>query len=352
MNGSRITRPTEAVGVPFSANQDNDPVGQAFVGSLEQAVYPNHTPPRPRSPLESATRRKPSLDERSFSSPYTPQSGTPPRSPPASSHRQPVLRRPLPGEHQWSVFGQLMENELRGSETRRAKRHPSQMTPTSESQSGYFTSSSIAEDRASRVQSPVADLPPSRNDIPEDDYDSDISETSMRQSFAEPVPRWYSIRRLPKLSNLHRNIVKCAIAYFIASLFTFSPYLSSFVSDITSDNEPGDTGPSPAGHMVATVYVMAVYPTFYTHNDLYSAVYFNPAKTIGGMVEADLYCFMGLLYATFISLNSMAMFWWIDVKPGLEWLADLFAILWIGVGMAALSWTKAWVNKPSFGTGM
>jgi hypothetical protein len=89
----------------------------------------------------------------------------------------------------------------------------------------------------------------------------------------------------------------------------------------------------------------------YTH-DLYSAVYFNPAKTIGGMVEADLYCFMGLLYATFISLSSMAMFWWIDVKPGLEWLADLFAILWIGVGMAALSWTKSWMNKPSFGTGM
>lgn len=257
MNGNQITRPTdsEAVGAQFSA-----PVGEAFVGSPEQAGYQDHTPARPRSSLESATRRKPSLDGHSFSSPWhAPQSGTPPRSPLASSHMQPVLRRSSPSEHQWTVFGQLMENELRGSETRRVKRHPSQMTPASESQSDYFTYSSVGEDRASRVESPVADLPPSRNDIPDDDYDSDISETSIRPSFAEPVPRWYSIRRLPKLSNLHRNIVKCAIAYFIASLFTFSPYLSSFVSDITSDNEPGDTGPSPAGHMVATVYVMSVY---------------------------------------------------------------------------------------------
>jgi hypothetical protein len=70
------------------------------------------------------------------------------------------------------------------------------------------------------------------------------------------------------------------------------------------------------------------------------------------MVESDLYCLMGLLYASFISLSSMAMFWWIDMKPGFEWLADLFAVLWIGVGMAALSWTKAWMNKPTFGTGM
>ncbi|KZP34451.1 hypothetical protein FIBSPDRAFT_719555 [Athelia psychrophila] len=170
-----------------------------------------------------------------------------------------------------------------------------------------------------------------------EEYDSDSSDKSIesRRSFRNPapLPPWYSFKRLPTVSNLHRSIIKCVIAYFIASLFTFTPYLSSFIADISSDNEPGTNAPSPAGHMVATV-----------------AVYFNPAKTVGGMVEADMYCFLGLAYASFISLSSMAMFWWIDLKPGFEWLADLFAILWIGFGMAGVTWTKSWMNKPSFGT--
>lgn len=68
------------------------------------------------------------------------------------------------------------------------------------------------------------------------------------------------------------------------------------------------------------------------------------------MVEADGYCLLGLVYAAIISLASMSMFWWIDVKPGLQWLASLLAILWIGFGMAGVSWTKAWMDKPSFGT--
>jgi len=244
--------------VPFSMSHSNNSVDQGFVGSPEQVFDLYHDPlARPRSFLESANRQRPSLDQRSFSSPHAPQSADTSRSlPSTSSHRRPALGRPSPGEHQWSVFGQLMENELRGSESRRAKRRPSIVLHTSESSSGYLTSSSIAEDRASRVHSPVVDLPPSQADISEDEYDSDASETSqtaMRPSFAEPALQWYSLRRLPTLSNLHRNIVKCVIAYFIASLFTFSPYLSSFVSDITSDNEPGNTTPSPAGHMVATV---------------------------------------------------------------------------------------------------
>lgn len=67
-------------------------------------------------------------------------------------------------------------------------------------------------------------------------------------------------------------------------------------------------------------------------------------------MEADGYCLLGLAYAAFISLASMSMFWWLDLKPGLEWLAVLLAILWIGFGMAGLSWIKAWMNKPSFGT--
>ncbi|KAI0798617.1 Fusaric acid resistance protein-like-domain-containing protein [Irpex lacteus] len=135
-----------------------------------------------------------------------------------------------------------------------------------------------------------------------------------------------------KLSPLHRNILKCCVAYFIGSLFTYSPYLSAFIADIKG-GDPGDRTPSPSGHMVATI-----------------AVYFNPAKTIGGMFEADAFCLMGLLYASFISLGSMSMYWFFEVRAGWEWLADVLAILWIGLGMSGMAYMKMWMAKPTFNT--
>jgi len=39
--------------------------------------------------------------------------------------------------------------------------------------------------------------------------------------------------QLPTFTNTLRNILKCAIAYFIASLFTFSPYPSRYISDLS-----------------------------------------------------------------------------------------------------------------------
>ena len=84
----------------------------------------------------------------------------------------------------------------------------------------------------------------------------------------------------------------------------------------------------------------------------YSAVYFNPAKTLGGMLEADKYCLMGLLFAAFVSLSSMSMFWFFEVRAGWEWLADALVILWIGVGMSLVAWMKLWMAKPTFNTGL
>jgi hypothetical protein len=80
-------------------------------------------------------------------------------------------------------------------------------------------------------------------------------------------------------------------------------------------------------------------------------VYFNPAKTMGAMVEADLYCFVGLVYSAFVCLASMTMFWWLETKPGWEWLADILVIVWIGVSMSVVAWMKVWMASPSFNTG-
>lgn len=76
-----------------------------------------------------------------------------------------------------------------------------------------------------------------------------------------------------------------------------------------------------------------------------SAVYFNPAKTNGGMIEADVFCLVGLLYAAIVCLSSMSLFWWLELQPGLEWLGDLVAIVWIGVSMCAVAWAKVWMVR-------
>ena len=80
-------------------------------------------------------------------------------------------------------------------------------------------------------------------------------------------------------------------------------------------------------------------------------MYFNPAKTLGGMVEANIYCLMGLAYGSFISLGSMYTYWSLELHPGWEWLADALVLIWIGVGMSTLAWFKLWIAKPTFNPG-
>ncbi|PFH46390.1 hypothetical protein AMATHDRAFT_155264 [Amanita thiersii Skay4041] len=134
------------------------------------------------------------------------------------------------------------------------------------------------------------------------------------------------------ISPLYRDVLKCSIAYFVASLFTFSPHLSSLMYDLVSYGSDNG-GPTPSGHLVATI-----------------AVYYNPAKTVGGMVEADFFCFLGLLYSSTVCLVSMTLFWWLESKPGWEWLGNAIAVAWVGVSVSIMAWLKVWMASPSFNT--
>ncbi|KAH8993429.1 Fusaric acid resistance protein-like-domain-containing protein [Lactarius akahatsu] len=138
------------------------------------------------------------------------------------------------------------------------------------------------------------------------------------------------LSRVPALPTLYRNILKCSLAYFLGSLFTYYAPLSRLIVELTQDG-PGEKYPSAAGHMVATV-----------------AVYYNPAKTIGGMLEADIYCVMGLGFASVISLGSMYTYWALEPHAGWEWLADSLVLIWIFVGMSLVAWFKIWIAKPTF----
>ncbi|KAF9227087.1 hypothetical protein BS17DRAFT_861039 [Gyrodon lividus] len=146
------------------------------------------------------------------------------------------------------------------------------------------------------------------------------------------ITRWIP-SRIPTVPLLWKNILKCSVAYFLASLFTFHPYLSQFFGDLVSYGSGGG-GPSPSGHMIATI-----------------AVYYNPAKTIGGMFEADSFCTIAWLYSAIVCLGSMSLFWWLDVKPGWDTLADFVPIICVGLSIWGLSWMKVWMSKPTFNSG-
>ncbi|KAM5533752.1 hypothetical protein V8D89_012625 [Ganoderma adspersum] len=258
-------------------------------------------------------------------------------------------RHSHPPEREWTVFGQLMEDENRRRVVSSSAPHTRVSSPraTDDAAPSYFDDHRPSSPTRPDVVPSIRRYRPSEQAISspqhscivehdDSDEDSSLAETQRdRDPPSSSTTETWKRTFLPKfitLSPLQRSIAKCCIAYFIASLFTFSPYLSDFIVDITGDN-PGERTPSPSGHMVATI-----------------AVYFNPAKTLGGMVEADVFCTMGLVFAAFVSLSSMSVYWFFERQDGLDWLADVLVLFMIGVGMSVVAWMKVWMAKPSFNT--
>ena len=173
-----------------------------------------------------------------------------------------------PSEPAWSLFGDVMEGDgqLHSLGSTRIKRRRAKNEP----ESLYSSYASLRESEETdpfllaNEQPPTVDTVP-RNDIPKrltissspERLTDDASETTVSSApiVAPKTLRSWSLRNwLGDLPILYRNILKCAFAYFFASLFTFHPYLSGLLSNF-SLNGPGDRRPSPSGHMVATVWV-------------------------------------------------------------------------------------------------
>jgi hypothetical protein len=70
------------------------------------------------------------------------------------------------------------------------------------------------------------------------------------------------------------------------------------------------------------------------------AVYFNPAKSLGAMQEAVIYCLVAALFAAFVTLASMDTFWFFEIRPGWEWLGDALTFAWIGIAISFVAWVK------------
>jgi hypothetical protein len=252
-----------------------------LVGSPEQIPPLGvHQIPRTSSQLAHTPSSRPSLEHRSASAPHGLGLLTTHRGTDAARRITSGLMRLTPGtnaggqtasDREWTLFGQLMENEgqLRSPGSQRIKRKPSHAAISrSDISSAGNLSASTTDPFLDRIvqQSPTAEARLGTTDHPvresqsapfqefSTDYESDSSTssvTSVPDSVAQ-TSHWFAPRKLSAVPILHQNILKCGIAYFIASLFTFSPPLSGIISDITSYG-PGKRAPAPSGHMVATV---------------------------------------------------------------------------------------------------
>lgn len=255
----------------------------------EQGTGPSSSNSIPR-PSRSSLR--PPLGSRSLSSPLAAATGRSSGSITArmsSGLKQLTQHHPhhQTSNHEWSLFEQMMEIE---GQLPSGPPRTSQVASTSPNLArGWRSRGSASNVRsgglADVLQSPLEEThaedvfreaynggssseTQSQEDLPTHDYDSaydsDTSASSQRTvgppgngdagaGGGNASRRWFSLTNIPTLTLLQRNVLKCAIAYFIASLFTFSPTLSNFIGDLTSYG-PGSKGPSPSAHMVATMY--------------------------------------------------------------------------------------------------
>ncbi|PPQ75741.1 hypothetical protein CVT24_002587 [Panaeolus cyanescens] len=269
-----------------------------------------------RTPLSFVSRR------RAPAQPPSPSSSSSPRSQRSGANQQ-----------QWSLFGQLMENE---------GFFPVSSSPVSHRHENfdYFNLPSPNRTLGQQVLSPDehprmdnASFPSLQDVLPPRHSRTESGNDQLPLPHPPPLSLSARITRLSSLDFITKNVLKCSIAYFVASLFTFSPFLSQLVSDWMPYGPSDPATPLPIGHMIATI-----------------AVYYNPAKTVGAMIEADLFCICGLMYAAFVSLLCTSIFWWLEHIPGWEWMGDVVAISCIGISMGLLAWLKVWMENPSFNT--
>lgn len=124
------------------------------------------------------------------------------------------------------------------------------------------------------------------------------------------------------LTHNQKMVLKCSFAYMIGSLFTFIPALNALC------------GTHIASHMAATV-----------------TVFFNPAKSVGGMVEAAGFGWLYTLAALTLSLASMyTTDYFLDNEMPMT--ASFVSLgVWLAGSTFVISYLKARINTPNILTG-
>ncbi|ORZ22247.1 hypothetical protein BCR42DRAFT_447572 [Absidia repens] len=157
-------------------------------------------------------------------------------------------------------------------------------------------SSSLSPQQQKRNQSKTQPaLPTAKHLTDQQDYfsDSDNSEDELygakkKKKKASTMTNILSWLRPPALSTGQKLVLKCSFAYIIGASFTFVPALHKWMNGGVYGYDDSVTRNRVATDMAATV-----------------AVFFNPAKTVGGMIEAAGFGWIMTLGALAICLASL-----------------------------------------------
>jgi len=114
------------------------------------------------------------------------------------------------------------------------------------------------------------------------------------------------------------GIMKCSLAYLLASLATFVPAFSGLIGH-SQDSK----------HMVATV-----------------TVWFHPARSIGSMHEATVLAIIAFCYSGFVSFTSMGISMFFGQRDLLLVGHVIVLIVFIGGGLGFVAWTKQYFGHP------
>ncbi|KAG1178552.1 hypothetical protein G6F70_001716 [Rhizopus microsporus] len=133
---------------------------------------------------------------------------------------------------------------------------------------------------------------------------------------------WGTLWARLQLTPSQRLVLKCSFAYLLGSLFTFIPALNQLIGNNRTSS-----------HLVAT-----------------ATVFFNPAKTLGGMLEAAAYGWGYVLFAVTLCLGSMfTTDYFIDRNH--ETIAHCISLfVWLAGATFTVSFLKAHWNKPPVAT--
>lgn len=136
------------------------------------------------------------------------------------------------------------------------------------------------------------------------------------QSFTHLLGKFFQFLKTTEA----QNVIKCSIAYFLASMLVYSPIREIF-------------GKSQNKHMAATV-----------------AVYFHPARTAGSMYEAIIFVCIALLYSLLMVASSLVLSR-VFLVYDMRYTAYMIDILFFcGFGLGFIAFIKQRINKPTFNT--
>lgn len=145
--------------------------------------------------------------------------------------------------------------------------------------------------------------------------------------------RWKSLFVAWQPSLFNKTVFKCVVAYFIASLFTYSPYLSNSLVRLLPNRDLDKEVPISNMHFVATV-----------------ATYFHPGRSVGSMIEANVYATIGFFYSIVLALASMGAAVFLHDRQAATLSNVVSVVVFVGFGMAFIGYGKVKVGRPTFNT--